>query len=202
MVSSKTLGITPYSAHQFLAFAQASPRKFNQMSRRIVVPILEIPYCSLLASDALCRISLLRRPISLPTRLPVRPTRSLSSCTSNQDKAIVLEKPDKFRPPSHPARLNARRIPRHYPGPPILEAEKEAQATRKYPHTFPNEGTKMYWFLTNRYVHLWISLVGVPPLSTPTSVLLSTLPRCYNSRLTGSFLLACRVLSQCSPSLP
>ena len=97
-------------------------------------------------------------------RVSALATRFFSSSSSSPAAAnpIVLDKPEKFRPPSHPSRLNARRIPRLYPGPPIPEAEKKAQATRKYPHTFPNKGTRMYWFLTNKYIHLWISLVWFP----------------------------------------
>jgi len=72
---------------------------------------------------------------------------------------MVLEKPDKFRPPSHPQRLN-RRPPRAY-NQGLTPTEREVQKTKRYPHTFPNEGTVLYRFLTNRAIHLWITLVGV-----------------------------------------
>lgn len=92
-------------------------------------------------------------------RFPAAYTQHFSSSSAiAAEKPLVLDKPDKFRPPSHPTRLNARRMPRYYPGPPIPEAEKQAQAKRKYPHTFPKQGTRMHWFLTNKYVHVWISL--------------------------------------------
>ncbi len=83
---------------------------------------------------------------------------SRHASTELPPKTIVLEKPDKFRPPSHPQRLN-RKPSRQYPGPPLSESEREAQKTKRYPHMFPNEGTKLHWFLTNKWIHLWISLV-------------------------------------------
>ena len=78
---------------------------------------------------------------------------------ASSTEPIVLEKPDKFRPPSHPSRLANSRRSRQYPGPPLPESEKKAQMTRKYPHMFPKEGTFMFWFLTNRMVHVYITLV-------------------------------------------
>lgn len=76
-------------------------------------------------------------------------------------KPIVLEQPDKFRPPSHPQRLNTRRRfqPAAY-NQGATRAEREQQKTRSYPHTFPNQGTFMHWFLTNRMIHLWITMVS------------------------------------------
>jgi hypothetical protein len=99
-------------------------------------------------------------PLLLPSRHFSSSRPSLTTTITNPPKAHLLEKPEKFRPPSHPQRLNARRIPRHYAGPALPAAELEAQSTRQYPHTFPNKGTRMYWFLTNRYIHLFISLVS------------------------------------------
>lgn len=83
--------------------------------------------------------------------------------TDIPSKTIVLEKPDKFRPPSHSQRLN-RKPPRQYPGPPLSEPERQAQKTKRYPSMFPSEGTSLHWFLTNRWIHLYISLVCVGPL--------------------------------------
>ncbi|KAK2758277.1 hypothetical protein FQN54_004122 [Arachnomyces sp. PD_36] len=81
----------------------------------------------------------------------------------------TLEKPDKFRPPSHPARrvmlpggrtANAANIPapRNYPGPARSAEEVEASKTKRYPNSFPPEGTVMHRFLTNRGIHVWISM--------------------------------------------
>ncbi|KAI5370484.1 hypothetical protein Slin14017_G013630 [Septoria linicola] len=67
-------------------------------------------------------------------------------------KPRVLEKPDKFRPPSHPSRLRSKT--RYTYGPDLTQSQK----TKRYPHMMPPEGTFMHWFLTNRTIHLWISL--------------------------------------------
>ncbi|KAG6991331.1 hypothetical protein G7Y79_00053g088140 [Physcia stellaris] len=72
-------------------------------------------------------------------------------------KPIVLEKPERFNPPSHPARLN-RKPPRQYSGPRLSETQKEEQKTKQYPNSFPPEGTWRYWFLTNRQIHIYIVL--------------------------------------------
>ena len=80
-----------------------------------------------------------------------------ASSNATPSKTIVLEKPDKFRPPSHPQRL--KRSPRAY-NQGATEAEREAQKERKYPHMFPKEGTTMHWFLTNRWIHMWITMVS------------------------------------------
>lgn len=78
---------------------------------------------------------------------------------------IVLEKPDKFRPPSHSQRL-ARPRQKAY-NQESTPHEQEAQKTRRYPHMFPNEGTFMHWFLTNRFIHVWITMVRTTRSSQP-----------------------------------
>jgi hypothetical protein len=88
-----------------------------------------------------------------------------ASFKSSSNKPKVLEKPSRFNPPSHPSRYvptskgRAPIIPRQYPGPPVSPEEKEAQQTRKYPNMFPPKGSFMHWFLTNKAVHIWITLV-------------------------------------------
>jgi hypothetical protein len=72
-------------------------------------------------------------------------------------KPLVLEKPAKFTPPSHGARL--RKSPPQYPGPQLSAEEQAAQKSRKYPNMMPPEGTFMHWFVNNQAIHLWISLV-------------------------------------------
>ncbi|OAX78908.1 hypothetical protein ACJ72_06781 [Emergomyces africanus] len=87
---------------------------------------------------------------------------------------IVLEKPDRFRPPSHPARrvMNPRgsnsRQPINYPGPRLSEAELAEKKTKRYPHMFPPEGTVMHKFLTSRGIHVWISMSVLVSLATFT----------------------------------
>lgn len=88
-------------------------------------------------------------------------------CASDNSKPRVLEQPDKFRPPSHPARRvvqtrNGRvlgREPINY-GPKLTEKEREEQKRKQYPNMFPPEGTVMHKFLTNRWIHIWIAMVG------------------------------------------
>lgn len=96
----------------------------------------------------------------------LRPT-SIRNASNKADKAakaapkpkgpIVLEKPTKFNPPSHPQR-RAKPAPR-YPGPNLSAEETERMATKKYPNMMPAEGTFMHWFINNRNIHMWITLV-------------------------------------------
>ena len=72
-------------------------------------------------------------------------------------KTIRLEKPTNFVPPSHGRRLK-KDLPRHY-GPELTSTQKTTQATKKYPNMMPPPGTFMFWFLTNRRIHAFISLV-------------------------------------------
>ncbi|KAL9119980.1 MAG: hypothetical protein Q9187_003467 [Circinaria calcarea] len=58
--------------------------------------------------------------------------------SASPSKPHTLEKPAKFNPPSHPARLN-RAPPRQYPGPPLSKPELKAQKTKQYPHMMPPE---------------------------------------------------------------
>ncbi|KAL1956931.1 hypothetical protein VTO42DRAFT_6678 [Malbranchea cinnamomea] len=94
----------------------------------------------------------------LPRRCSCRNNSSSSGSSSQSSKQRVLSKPDKFRPPSHPARRVVQHTPRNYPGPPPTAQEIEERKTKRYPHMFPPEGTVMYKFLTNRGIHVWISL--------------------------------------------
>ncbi|KAB8076652.1 hypothetical protein BDV29DRAFT_83206 [Aspergillus leporis] len=97
-------------------------------------------------------------------------------CASDNRKPRVLEQPDKFRPPSHPARRVVQtrngkiigREPVNYPGPKLSEKEKEEQKHRQYPNMFPPEGTVMYKFLTNRWIHIWIAMGVLTSLATFT----------------------------------
>ncbi|KKK13248.1 hypothetical protein P175DRAFT_0517814 [Aspergillus ochraceoroseus IBT 24754] len=91
--------------------------------------------------------------------------------TNPNSKPRVLAQPDKFRPPSHPARRvvqtrNGKVV--NYPGPKLSEKEQEEQKTRQYPHMFPPEGTVMYKFLTHRWIHIWIAMGVLTSLATFT----------------------------------
>lgn len=79
-------------------------------------------------------------------------------------KSMVLEKPERFNPPSHGARLpkkGARPAPQsqHYGGA-LLGEELAAQRTREYPGMPPPRGTWSHWFWNSRALHLTITMVG------------------------------------------
>lgn len=121
---------------------------------------------TMLATTAL-RFFLLRRGIpckssasvvtrsSYSIRYPLNGRRHGS--TGSSSKPILLDKPSKYNPPSHPTRLN-KKYPRQY-GPSLTAKEKEAQNKKRYPYMFPPEGTFMHWFLRDRFIHVWIILV-------------------------------------------
>lgn len=98
------------------------------------------------------QLQLLRRSPS-PSPLLSPPSRCASTERPAPPKPRVLEKPDKFRPPSHPSRI--RQKTRYTYGPELTQSQK----SRRYPHMMPPEGSFMHWFLTNRSIHLYISLV-------------------------------------------
>lgn len=105
------------------------------------------------------RASLALHSKQLQHRLLVPSLRYASASTTPPPKPRVLEKPERFNPPSHPSRIRAK--PKYY-GPDLSEHERRAQKTRQYPHMMPPEGSFMHWFLTDRTVHLWITLVRPP----------------------------------------
>ncbi|EXJ82615.1 hypothetical protein A1O3_06428 [Capronia epimyces CBS 606.96] len=128
-----------------------------------------------------CLQTALRRSARTPTRIAPRAAFSSTGSTSaatqgGHGKPIVLEQPDKFRPPSHPARLN-RRPPRAYNQGTTTE-EKQQQKTRSYPHMFPDEGTFMHWFLTDRKIHIWITMgtLTILAIITMTETFVKTSP--------------------------
>ena len=100
----------------------------------------------------------------LPPQRPLQPCRHVTGSARAKPGAPppsnVLAKPDKFRPPSHSSRPRAE-------NPFTLGTElTEAQKKRSYPHipgTNPEEGTFMYWFLSNDDLHLFITLVSTSP---------------------------------------
>jgi hypothetical protein len=89
---------------------------------------------------------------------PLTTVRYASKSRANTaDKPIVLEKPTKFNPPSHGSR-RPKPAPR-YPGPNLSTEEKELQQKKQYPHMMPPEGSFFHWFLHNKSIHIWITLV-------------------------------------------
>ncbi|KAI1612875.1 hypothetical protein EDD36DRAFT_248007 [Exophiala viscosa] len=119
-------------------------------------------------------------PLALPSssyRMFLRAASSTTTPPPNSKGPIVLEQPDKFRPPSHPSRLAARRRPAAY-NQGSTEQEKEHQKTRTYPHMFPEKGSFMHWFLTDRWIHIWITMGTLTILAfiTLTQTFLKTSP--------------------------
>ncbi|KAK4987138.1 hypothetical protein LTR50_004835 [Elasticomyces elasticus] len=101
------------------------------------------------------RGSLSRQDKHLQARLKALSVRHASSSSTASVKPRVLEKPTRFNPPSHSSR---RTKPRAYPGPPLSDHAREEMKKKRYPHMMPPEGTFMHWFLTDRSIHVWISL--------------------------------------------
>jgi hypothetical protein len=83
---------------------------------------------------------------------------------AQQPKAApVIPQPDKYRPPSHSARKPNRNLENKIYGAPVSEEDKKRMATKKYPNMMSPEGTFSHWFLHNRAIHLWITMVHSPP---------------------------------------
>lgn len=100
------------------------------------------------------------RPTSLLTPR-LQHIRHASSSIKPPRKPIVLEKPARFNPPSHAARL-PRRAPRGAALPTYGRSEEEKESGRKrYPNMMPEEGTFSHWFLTSKGVHVWITMVSL-----------------------------------------
>ncbi|KAL2873333.1 hypothetical protein SGCOL_011539 [Colletotrichum sp. CLE4] len=89
---------------------------------------------------------------------------------AGQKGPLILEKPAKFNPPSHGARLPKNNGPKHYGGP-LSGQEVRAQRTREYPGMMAPEGTWAHWFFNSRKVHLFISLGTLTTLAISTLVL-------------------------------
>jgi hypothetical protein len=87
---------------------------------------------------------------------PAKPAKKASKPIAS--KPLVLEKPTKFNPPSHPQRKWT--APKQYPGPQLSEEEAARMGSKKYPNMMPPEGTFMHWFVKNKSVHLYITLVS------------------------------------------
>ncbi|OJJ47193.1 hypothetical protein ASPZODRAFT_15873 [Penicilliopsis zonata CBS 506.65] len=98
-----------------------------------------------------------------------------SSPPAHNGPPRVLEKPDKFRPPSHASRRvvqtkNGRIVsqPLNYPGPKLSEKEIAEREAKQYPNTFPPPNTVMFKFLTNKWIHIWIAMGVLTSLATFT----------------------------------
>ncbi|ETS78752.1 hypothetical protein PFICI_08605 [Pestalotiopsis fici W106-1] len=94
------------------------------------------------------------------------PTAPRKAVTPDPSKPLVLEKPERFNPPSHGARL-PRSTPKHYGGAPTFE-EVQAQKTREYPGLPPPPNTWSHWFINNRHIHMFITLGTLVSLTAYT----------------------------------
>lgn len=101
--------------------------------------------------------SLLRTSIALNTAA-TRFASSKSSTGNGKDGPRVLEKPDKFRPPSHSAKLPKRKRPVYQYGPRLTEEELLAQKTKKYPSMEPPKGTWSYYLVKSVRFHSFVAL--------------------------------------------
>ncbi|KAF2189451.1 hypothetical protein K469DRAFT_561913 [Zopfia rhizophila CBS 207.26] len=116
------------------------------------------------------RFLLPRGPILLRPRpfLPLANTAIRNASTKPPPKPLpqgikkqqppVLAKPDKYRPPSHGARLPRSETQQKSYGPKLTEEDKERMRTKKYPNMMSPEGTFMHWFLNNKFIHVWITM--------------------------------------------
>lgn len=87
---------------------------------------------------------------------------STSSKSSTPKKPLVLEKPERFNPPSHGARLPRRgATPNHYGGS-LSEQEFAKQKVTQYPGMMAPEGTFEHKFWHNPWIHTFIALVRIP----------------------------------------
>ena len=115
----------------------------------------------------------MRHLYSHPQYLPFL-NRRASTSTKSTRATRLLAKPMRYNPPSHPSTVKrAKSTPRYY-GPELTREQKAAQEEKWYPNMMPPEGTFLHWFLSDRGLHLWITMVSIailhqmdPLLSTP-----------------------------------
>lgn len=81
---------------------------------------------------------------------------------NKQRQQIVLEKPERFNPPSHGARLpKGNRPPQQHYGGVVSADELLAQKMRDYPGMLPPKGSSGHWFLYNKTLHTILPLVSL-----------------------------------------
>ncbi|KAI0859289.1 hypothetical protein F4860DRAFT_269033 [Xylaria cubensis] len=86
----------------------------------------------------------------------VAPKPAAAPPAADPSKPIVLEKPERFNPPSHGSRL-PRSTPRHYGGS-LTAEEVQAQNQRTYPGLPPPPNTWSHRFINSRGIHMFITL--------------------------------------------
>ena len=115
-----------------------------------------------------------RPPKSIGTQPPSShpsAARSAAPSSAPNNGVNILEKPAKFNPPSHGARLPRRNAnapaSQHYGGD-ISEAERAAQRLRQYPGMMAPPGTWAHWFWTSRTFHLTVTMSTLAALAVFT----------------------------------
>ncbi|KAF3766230.1 hypothetical protein M406DRAFT_356243 [Cryphonectria parasitica EP155] len=100
---------------------------------------------------------------SITTSTETFAVRYASSSSSNiakdaKGKPIVLEKPARFNPPSHGARLPSKKSrPQQHYGGDLSADDAAAQRRRDYPGMMAPQGTWAHWFWGSRWLHLCIT---------------------------------------------
>ncbi|KAI0878474.1 hypothetical protein GGS24DRAFT_443050 [Hypoxylon argillaceum] len=108
-----------------------------------------------------------RKATTPPTPTASKPVESAAAPPPvDPSKPIVLEKPERFNPPSHGARL-PRSTPKHYGGP-MSAGEIQAQRLKSYPGLPPPPNTWSHWFINKRGFHLFITLGTLTSLALYT----------------------------------
>ncbi|KAH8899590.1 hypothetical protein GQ53DRAFT_317575 [Thozetella sp. PMI_491] len=80
-----------------------------------------------------------------------------ASTSGDSSKPIVLEKPERFNPPSHGSRLPKRTTPRHYGGD-LSATEAQAQRTKEYPGLMSPKGSWSHWVWHSYWLHSMIAM--------------------------------------------
>ncbi|KAK1761367.1 hypothetical protein QBC47DRAFT_369866 [Echria macrotheca] len=86
------------------------------------------------------------------------PSTKRFASSSPPQKPPVLEKPERFNPPSHGARLpRSSSMPKHYGGQ-LSKEEAIAQIKREYPGLMAPGGTLAYRIIYSKWIHLTITI--------------------------------------------
>ncbi|KAK7753853.1 hypothetical protein SLS62_004219 [Diatrype stigma] len=94
------------------------------------------------------------------------PSTAAAAAGPPSSKPIVLEKPERFNPPSHGKRL-PRSVPKHYGGAATAE-EVQARKAKQYPGLPPPDNTWSHWVIHSRGIHLFITLGTLTSLTIYT----------------------------------
>jgi hypothetical protein len=105
------------------------------------------------------------RHVSSPRQLSAEFERRRAAAASTKQK--VMPQPDAYRAPSHGKTIRRADagLGKVY-GPKLSEQDRKRMATKKYPNMMSPEGTFSHWFLNNRVIHLWITMVRWIPSSS------------------------------------